>query len=74
MKTAHRINELANQLNELQACLGRPSRRPRAKVVTAQRLAAELAFLVEEWQLETLRIPEAERVMYRTPNPYCALH
>lgn len=74
MRTAQRINELANQLNDLQACLGRPSRRPREKVMTAQRIAAELAFLVEEWQLETLRIPEAERDMYRTPNPYCALH
>lgn len=43
MKTAHRISALANQLNELQACLGRASGRPSKSVMEAQRIAAELA-------------------------------
>lgn len=57
MKTAHRISALANQLNELQACLGRASGRPSKSVMEAQRIAAELASLLEEWHLETLHIP-----------------
>jgi hypothetical protein len=38
MKTAHRISALANQLNELQACLGRASGRPSKSVMEAQRM------------------------------------
>ena len=47
MKTAHRISALANQLNELQACLGRASGRPSKSVMEAQRIAAELASLLK---------------------------
>lgn len=74
MKTAHRISALANQLNELQACLGRASGRPSKSVMEAQRIAAELASLLEEWYLETLHIPETERDLYRVQNPYYAAH
>ncbi|HCL3332952.1 TPA: hypothetical protein ACP331_000164 [Pseudomonas aeruginosa] len=74
MKTAHRISALANQLNELQACLGRSSGRPSKSVMEAQRIAAELASLLEEWHLETLHIPETERDLYRVQNPYYAAH
>ncbi|EHL1142031.1 hypothetical protein BFE46_001501 [Escherichia coli] len=74
MKTAHRISTLANQLNELQACLGRSSGRPSKSVMEAQRIAAELASSLEEWHLETLHIPETERDLYRVQNPYYAAH
>ncbi|CAE6695396.1 hypothetical protein R75465_00212 [Paraburkholderia aspalathi] len=74
MKTAHRISALTNQLNELQACLGRASGQTSKSVVEAQRIAAELASSLEEWHLETLHIPEAERHIYRTQNPYYAAH
>lgn len=74
MKTAHRISALANQLNELQACLGRASGRPSKSVMEAQRIAAELVSLLEEWHLETLHIPETERDLYRVQNPYYAAH
>ncbi|WP_426240467.1 hypothetical protein [Pseudomonas haemolytica] len=74
MKTAHRISALANQLNELQACLGRASGQSSKPVVEAQRIAAELASSLEEWHLETLHIPETERVLYRAQNPYYAAH
>ena len=74
MKTAHRISALANQLNELQACLDRASGRPSKSVMEAQRIAAELASLLEEWRLETLHIPETERDLYRVQNPYYAAH
>ncbi|ABY39378.1 hypothetical protein [Brucella suis] len=74
MKTAHRISALANQLNELQACLGRASGRPSKSVMEAQRIAVELASLLEEWHLETLHIPETERDLYRVQNPYYAAH
>lgn len=74
MKTAHRISALANQLNELQACLGRTSGRPSKSVMEAQRSAAELASSFEEWHLETLHIPETERDLYRVQNPYYAAH
>lgn len=74
MKTAHRLSALANQLNELQACLGRARRQSSKRVVEAQRIAAELASSLEEWHLETLHIPETERGLYRTQNPYYAAH
>ena len=74
MKTAHRISALANQLNELQACLGRTSGRPSKSVMEARRIAAELASSLEEWHLETLHIPETERDLYRVQNPYYAAH
>ena len=74
MKTAHRISALANQLNELQACLGRASGRPSNSVMEAQRIAAELASSLEDWHLETLHIPEPERDLYRAQNPYYAAH
>lgn len=74
MKTAHRISALANQLNELQACLGRASGRPSNSVMEAQRIAAELASSLEDWYLETLHIPEPERDLYRAQNPYYAAH
>ncbi|WP_258926451.1 hypothetical protein [Pseudomonas carnis] len=74
MKTAHRISALANQLNELQACLGRASGQSSKRVVEAQRIAAELASSLEEWHLETLHIPETERSLYRAQNPYYAAH
>lgn len=74
MKTAHRISALANQLNELQACLGRASGQSNKHVVEAQRIAAELASSLEEWHLETLQIPETERGLYRTQNLYYAAH
>lgn len=74
MKTAHRISALANQLNELQACLGRTSGWPSKSVMEAQRIAAELASSLEEWHLETLHIPETERDLYRVQNPYYAAH
>ncbi|VEI66861.1 hypothetical protein [Serratia rubidaea] len=74
MKTAHRISALANQLNELQACLGRASGRSSKSVMEAQRIAAELASSLEEWHLETLHIPETERGLYRVQNPYYATH
>ncbi|WP_080949346.1 MULTISPECIES: hypothetical protein [Gammaproteobacteria] len=74
MKTAHRISALANQLNELQACLGRASGQSSKPVVEAQRIAAELASSLEEWHLETLHIPETERGLYRAQNPYYAAH
>ena len=74
MKTAHRISALANQLNELQACLGRASGRYRKRVMEAQLIAAVLASLLEEWHLETLHIPETERDLYRVQNPYYAAH
>ena len=69
-----RISALANQLNELQACLGRASGRPSKSVMEAQRIAAELASSLEEWHLETLHIPEPERDLYRAQNPYNAAH
>lgn len=72
MKTAHRISALANQLNELQACLGRASGQSSKPVVEAQRIAAELASSLEEWHLETLHIPDTERSLYRAQNPYYA--
>lgn len=74
MKTAHRISALANQLNELQACLGRAGGQPSKSVMEAQRIAAKLAYSLEEWHLETLHIPETERCLYRTHNPYYAAH
>ena len=74
MKTAHRISALANQLNVLQACLGRASGRPSKSVMEAQRIAAELASSLEDWHLETLHIPEPERDLYRAQNPYYAAH
>ncbi|HEJ6919866.1 hypothetical protein I5M85_19010 [Serratia marcescens] len=74
MKTAHRISTLANQLNELQAYLGRASGRSGKSVMEAQRIAAELASSLEEWHLETLHIPETERDLYRVQNPYYAAH
>uniref|UniRef100_UPI003CF4AC89 hypothetical protein n=1 Tax=Pseudomonas aeruginosa TaxID=287 RepID=UPI003CF4AC89 len=74
MKTAHRISALANQLNELQACLGRASGRPGDSVMEAQRIAAELASSLEDWHLETLHIPKPERDLYRAQNPYYAAH
>ncbi|NTS80793.1 hypothetical protein HT112_09405 [Pseudomonas aeruginosa] len=74
MKTAHRISVLAKQLNELQACLGRASGRRRKSVMEAQRIAAELASSLEEWNLETLHIPEPERGRYRAQNPYFVTH
>ena len=74
MKTAHRISALANQLNELQACLGQASGRPSKSVMEAQRIAAELASSLEEWHLETFHIPETERDLYRVQNPYYAAH
>lgn len=74
MKTAHRISALATQLNELQACLGRASGQSGKRIVEAQRIAAELASSLEEWHLETLHIPETERCLYRTQNPYYAAH
>ncbi|AIB19023.1 Hypothetical protein BSSP2_II0330 [Brucella suis bv. 2] len=40
----------------------------------AQRIAVELASLLEEWHLETLHIPETERDLYRVQNPYYAAH
>lgn len=70
MKTARRINALANQLNELQACLGRSNQRSSKDVMEAQRIAAELAAHLEDWHLEALRIPETKRSPYRTQNPY----
>ncbi|HDG7532642.1 TPA: hypothetical protein MIT42_003379 [Klebsiella quasipneumoniae] len=73
-KTVHRISALANQLNELQACLGRASGRPSKSVMEAQRIAAEVASLLEEWHLETFHIPETERDLYRVQNPYYAAH
>lgn len=72
MKTAHRISALENQLNELQACLGRANGRPSKNVTDAQRIAAELASSLEEWHLETLHIPESDRGPYRAQNPYYA--
>lgn len=74
MKTTHRISALNNQLNELQACLGRASGRSSKSVMEAQRIAAELASSLEEWHLETLHIPETERDLYRVQNPYYAAH
>ncbi|ARJ95346.1 hypothetical protein KIU32_000777 [Escherichia coli] len=74
MKTAHRIGALANQLNELQACLGRANGRSGKDVIEAQRIAAELASSLEDWHLETLHIPETERDLYRVQNPYYAAH
>ncbi|SOS32775.1 hypothetical protein CFBP6411_01415 [Pseudomonas syringae group genomosp. 3] len=74
MKTAHRISSLANQLNELQSYLGQASGRPSKAVREAQRIAAELAFSLENWHLETLHIPETERGHYRTQNPYYSAH
>ncbi len=74
MKTAHRISALANQLNELQACLGRASGRPSKNIIEAQRIAAELASSLEDWHLETLHIPETERGPYRAQNPYYSAH
>lgn len=74
MKTARRISAMANELNELQACLGRASVRPCKDVQAAQRIAAELASALEEWHLEALHIPEAERDVYRSTNPYFFSH
>lgn len=74
MKTAHRIGALANQLNELQVCLGRANGRSGKDVIEAQRIAAELASSLEDWHLETLHIPETERDLYRVQNPYYAAH
>lgn len=74
MKTAHRISALSNQLNELQACLGRASGQSSKPVVEAQRIAAELASSLQEWHLETLHIPETERDLYRAQNPYYAAY
>lgn len=70
MKTARRISAMANELNELQACLGRASVRPCKDVQAAQRIAAELASALEEWHLEALHIPKTERDVYRSTNPY----
>lgn len=70
MRTAHRISELAIQLNELQACLGQASNRVTGKVIEAQRIAAELALSLEDWHLDSLRIPQEERSSYRAQNPY----
>lgn len=74
MKTTHRISALADQLNELQACLGQASGQSNRHVVEAQRIAARLASSLEEWHLETLHIPETERCLYRVQNPYYAAH
>ncbi|MDF1653061.1 hypothetical protein [Pseudomonas aeruginosa] len=74
MKTAHRIGVLATELNELQACLGRASGQPSKNVTEAQRIAAELASSLEDWHLETLHIPKAERGSYRAQNPYFVTH
>ncbi|SFH52050.1 hypothetical protein SAMN05444507_101440 [Pseudomonas syringae] len=74
MKTAHRISVLANKLNELQAYLGQASGRPSNAVREAQRIAAELASSLENWHLDTLRIPETERGQYRTQNSYYSAH
>ncbi|WP_386266573.1 hypothetical protein [Xanthomonas citri] len=74
MKTTHRISALADQLNELQACLGQASSQSNRHVVEAQRIAAQLASSLEEWHLETLQIPETERCLYRVQNPYYAAY
>lgn len=70
MKTTHRISALAKQLDELQACLGRASSRATKNVTEAQRIAAELALSLEDWHLDALHIPAAERGAHRAPNPY----
>lgn len=72
MKTAHRIGILTSDLNELQACLSRLNGRTGKRVEQAQRIAAELALSLEDWYLETLHIPAAERERYRSTNPYFA--
>lgn len=74
MKTAHRISVFASRLDELQACLGRASNRATENVTEAQRIAAELALSLEDWHLDALRIPKAEREPYRAQNPYYSAH
>ncbi|MGQ5754979.1 hypothetical protein ACUNI3_19690 [Serratia sp. IR-2025] len=74
MKTTHRISVLANRLNELRASLGRTSGQSNEHVMEAQRIAAELASSLEDWHLEALHIPEAERGPYRTRNAYFVAH
>lgn len=72
MKTVHRIGILTNNLNELQACLSRLNGRSGKGVEQAQRIAAELALSLEDWHLDTLHIPAADRERYRSTNPYFA--
>lgn len=78
MKTAHRISALANQLNELQACLGRASGRPSKSVMEAQRIAAELASLLESGTLKrcTSLKQSVTSIAYRIPitRPTDATH
>jgi len=74
MKTTRRISVLADQLNELQACLGRATGRTNKSVLEAQRIAAELALSLENWYLDTLHIPATQRDTYRCINPYYTAH
>lgn len=74
MKIAHRISAFASRLDELQACLGRAANQATENVTKAQRIAAELALSLEDWHLDALRIPKAERAPYRAQNPYYSAH
>jgi len=70
--TYHRVLTLSDRLNGLQAALARASAKPRdrSRLNAARSIAADLAAELEDWHLDLLHIPPAERSRYVSVNPY----
>lgn len=67
MNNAQKVDELIRSLNAVQGELGR------GHIEKAKAFAANLEYELNEFSLDLMRIPPAERPRYRCPSPYYRL-
>lgn len=64
MNNRQKVDGLIRSLNAIQGELGK------GRVGKAKAFAAKLEYELNEWSLDLMRIPPAERQKYRCPSAY----